>query len=131
MTALQILGANPAMRRAWLEHNTGHSLEAAAEAAFAPEAGGANACVLGDSLDITPCFILTSAREAIAFSQWLHEHLDELREVAAQTTTHGVQRRRTERRQRPVRVREAPEPRRRHRWRRDQPANATRIPDPA
>jgi hypothetical protein len=33
----QILGANPAMRRAWLAHNTGHSLESAAEMAFAPE----------------------------------------------------------------------------------------------
>jgi hydroxymethylglutaryl-CoA reductase (NADPH) len=147
MTTLQILGTNPAMRRAWLEHNTGHSLQAAAEAAFAPEdvrtnienlvgavhvplgvagpirvngehahgsfyvplaitegtlvatyqagmraitsAGGANAYVLGDSLDITPCFMLTSAREAIGFSQWLHDHLDELREVAAETTAHG------------------------------------------
>ncbi len=147
MTTLQILGANPAMRRAWLEHNTGHVLEAAAEAAFAPEdvrtnienlvgavhvplgvagpirvngehaqgsyyvpfattegtlvatyqagmraiteAGGANAYVLGDSLDITPCFMLTTAREAISLSQWLNDHLDELRDVAAETTTHG------------------------------------------
>lgn len=147
MTTLQILGTNPATRRAWLEHNTGHSLEAAADAAFTPdevrtnienlvgavhvplgvagpirvngehakgsyyvpfattegtlvstyqagmraitEAGGANAYVLGDSLDITPCFMLTGARDAISFSQWLNEHLDELREVAAQTTAHG------------------------------------------
>jgi hydroxymethylglutaryl-CoA reductase (NADPH) len=147
MTTLQILGANPATRRAWLEHNTGHSLQAAAEAAFAPEdvrtnienlvgavhvplgvagpirvngehaqgsyyvpfattegtlvatyqagmraiteAGGANAYVLGDSLDITPCFMLTSARDAISFARWLNDHLDELREVAAETTTHG------------------------------------------
>ncbi len=147
MTTLQMLGTNPVTRRAWLEHNTGHSLEAAAEAAFAPEdvrtnienlvgavhvplgiagpirvngtyaqgsyyvpfattegtlvstyqagmraiteAGGANAYVLGDSLDITPCFMLTSAREAIAFSEWLNDHLEELREVAAQTTAHG------------------------------------------
>jgi hydroxymethylglutaryl-CoA reductase (NADPH) len=145
--ALQILGTNPAMRRAWLERNAGHSLEAAAETAFAPEdvrtnienlvgaahvplgiagpilvngmhaqgsyyvpfattegtlvstyqagmraiteAGGAKAYVLGDSLDITPCFMLTSTREAIAFSQWLSDHLEELREVAAQTTAHG------------------------------------------
>jgi hydroxymethylglutaryl-CoA reductase (NADPH) len=147
MTTLQILGADPAMRRAWLEHNTGHSLHAAAEAAFAPEdvrtnienlvgavhvplgvagpirvngehaqgsyyvpfattegtlvatyqagmraiteAGGANAYVLGDSLDITPCFMLTSARDAISLSQWLNDHLDELRDVAAETTAHG------------------------------------------
>ena len=33
----QILGANPAMRRAWLAHNTGHALDSAAETAFAPE----------------------------------------------------------------------------------------------
>jgi hydroxymethylglutaryl-CoA reductase (NADPH) len=147
MTALQILGANPAMRRAWLAHNTGHSLDAAAEAAFMPEqvrsnienlvgavhvplgvagpilvngehargsyyvpfattegtlvstyqygmraiteAGGANAYVLADSLDITPCFVLARAADAITFCQWLHEHLDELREVAAETTAHG------------------------------------------
>jgi hydroxymethylglutaryl-CoA reductase (NADPH) len=147
MTTLQILGTNPATRRAWLEHNTGHSFDAAAEAAFAPEevrpnienlvgavhvplgvagpirvngahaqgsyyvpfattegtlvstyqagmraiteAGGANAYVLGDSLDITPCFMLANTREAIAFSQWLDDHLDELAHVAAQTTAHG------------------------------------------
>lgn len=147
MTTLQILGADPAMRRAWLEHNTGHALHAAAEAAFAPEdvrtnienlvgavhvplgvagpirvngehaqgsyyvpfattegtlvatyqagmraiteAGGANAYVLGDSLDITPCFMLGSSRDAIAFSRWLTDRLDELRDVAAETTAHG------------------------------------------
>jgi hydroxymethylglutaryl-CoA reductase (NADPH) len=33
----QILGANPAMRRAWLSHNTGQTLSAVAETAFAPE----------------------------------------------------------------------------------------------
>ena len=33
----QILGANPAMRRAWLEHNAGHALNAVAETAFTPE----------------------------------------------------------------------------------------------
>ena len=53
------------------------------------EAGGANAHVLADSLDITPCFELASARDAIAFSHWLNDHLDELRGVAAETTAHG------------------------------------------
>ena len=53
------------------------------------EAGGANAHVLADSLDITPCFVLTSALEAITLGRWLHEHLPELKQVAAQTTTHG------------------------------------------
>ena len=147
MTSLQILGANPSMRRTWLEHNTGHSLGAAAETAFTPEevrgnienlvgavhvplgvagpirvngthargsyyvpfattegtlvstyqygmraiteAGGANAYVLADSLDITPCFMLANASEAISFSQWLYDHLSELVEVAAETTSHG------------------------------------------
>jgi hydroxymethylglutaryl-CoA reductase (NADPH) len=147
MAGLQILGANPQMRRAWLAHNTGHALEAVADPAFAPEqvrgnienlvgaahvplgiagpirvngehangsyyvpfattegtlvstyqygmraiteAGGANAYVLADSLDITPCFVLADAREAIAFAQWLHDHLPELRRVAEQTTAHG------------------------------------------
>ncbi len=147
MSALQVLGVNPSMRRAWLEHNTGHSLKAAADAAFAPEevrtnienlvgavhvplgiagpirvngthaqgcyyvpfattegtlvstyqygmraiteAGGANAYVLGDALDITPCFMLASARDAISLAQWLNDHLDELRELAAETTAHG------------------------------------------
>jgi hydroxymethylglutaryl-CoA reductase (NADPH) len=147
MTTLQILGTNPAMRRAWLEHNAGHSLDAAADAAFTPEdvrtnienlvgavhvplgvagpirvngmhaqgsyyvpfattegtlvstyqagmraiteAGGANAYVLADSLDITPCFMLPSALAAISLARWLNDHLDELREVAAETTAHG------------------------------------------
>lgn len=144
---LQILGVNPAMRRAWLAANTGHSLDAAANTAFTAdepranienlvgaahvplgiagpirvngghadgsyyvpfattegtlvstyqygmraitEAGGANAHVLADSLDITPCFILADARGAISFAQWLQDHLAELQAVAAQTTTHG------------------------------------------
>lgn len=147
MPVLQILGANPPMRRAWLEHNTGHALEAAAEPEFAPEqvrgnienlvgaahvplgiagpirvngehahgsyyvpfattegtlvatyqygmraiteAGGANAYVVADSLDITPCFVLANAGEALALANWLHEHLEELRRVAEQTTAHG------------------------------------------
>lgn len=147
MTTLQILGANPSMRRQWLERNTGHSLAAAAEAAFEPEqargnienlvgavhvplgiagpirvnggyadgsfyvpfattegtlvstyqagmraiteAGGANAHVLADSLDITPCFEFGSVGEAIGFSRWLTDHLDELREVAGEETAHG------------------------------------------
>ena len=147
MTALHMLGANPSMRRAWLAHNTGHTLDAVADTAFTPEqvrsnienlvgathvplgiagpirvngdhargsyyvpfattegtlvstyqygmraiteAGGANAHVLADSLDITPCFALTSALEAITLARWLHEHLPELKQVAAQTTTHG------------------------------------------
>ena len=147
MTSLPIMGIDPPMRRAWLAHNVGRSMDAAAEAAFTPEevrgnienlvgavhvplgvagpirvngeharglyyvpfattegtlvstyqygmraiteAGGANAQVLGDSLDITPCFMLASGRDASAFSQWLHDHLSELKDVAAETTAHG------------------------------------------
>jgi hydroxymethylglutaryl-CoA reductase (NADPH) len=147
MPALQILGANPSMRRAWLEHNTGHSLDAVADAAFAPEevrgnienlvgathvplgvagpirvngdharglyyvpfattegtlvstyqygmraiteAGGANAHVLADSLDITPCFVLKTLDEAVGLAQWLDDHLPELQDVAAEMTVHG------------------------------------------
>ena len=147
MTVLQILGANPSMRRAWLEHNTGHSLDAVADMAFAPEqvrgnienlvgaahvplgvagpirvngeharglycvpfattegtlvstyqygmraiteAGGANAYVLADSLDITPCFVLESLADAISLAQWLPDHLPELKDFAAHTTAHG------------------------------------------
>jgi hydroxymethylglutaryl-CoA reductase (NADPH) len=145
--ARQMLGVNPAMRRAWLAQNTGVSLDAAANTAFTDdepranienpvraahvplgiagpirvngdhadgsyyvpfattegtlvstyqygmraitEAGGANAHVLADSLDITPCFILADAREAISFARWLQDHLAELDALAAQTTTHG------------------------------------------
>jgi hydroxymethylglutaryl-CoA reductase (NADPH) len=53
------------------------------------EAGGANTYVLGDSLDITPCFVLESAGEAIALAQWLRDHVDDLRTLAAETTAHG------------------------------------------
>jgi len=53
------------------------------------EAGGANAYVLGDALDITPCFILAEARDAIALADWLGAHLAELQAVAAESTAHG------------------------------------------
>ena len=144
---LPILGVNPAMRRAWLAKNAGHSLDAAAQMAFTADepranienlvgatqvplgiagplringdhahgsyyvpfattegtlvstyqygmraitdAGGANAHVLADSLDITPCFTLGSAAEAISFTVWLADHLSELQAIAAQTTAHG------------------------------------------
>ncbi len=145
--ARQMLGANPAMRRAWLAHNTGQALEAVADTAFAPEetrgrienlvgatqvplgiagpirvngqhadglffvpfattegtlvttyqygmraiteAGGANAHVVADALDITPCFVVATTRDALALAEWLHDHLPELRAVAAETTAHG------------------------------------------
>ena len=37
MTSLPIMGIDPPMRRAWLAHNVGRSMDAAAEAAFTPE----------------------------------------------------------------------------------------------
>ncbi|MGZ4199602.1 MAG: hydroxymethylglutaryl-CoA reductase [Thermoleophilia bacterium] len=143
----QILGANPAMRRAWLRHNTGHPLDAVAETGFAPEetrgnienlvgatqvplgiggpirvngqhadgtffvpfattegtlvttyqygmraitaAGGANTYVLADAMDIAPCFVTASARDALALAAWLDGHLPELQAAAAETTAHG------------------------------------------
>ena len=145
--ALQILGANPSMRRAWLAHNTGQSLNAVGNTAFEAdevrrnienlvgaahvplgiagpirvngeyaqglyfvpfattegtlvstyqygmraitEAGGANAHVVADALDITPCFVLADLRAALSFASWLQDHLAELKTVAAETTTHG------------------------------------------
>jgi hydroxymethylglutaryl-CoA reductase (NADPH) len=146
-TGHQLLGINPAMRRAWLAHNIGQGLEAIADTAFAPDevrtnienlvgathvplgvagpvlvngqhasgwyhvpfattegtlvstyqygmraisrAGGANTRVLGDSLDITPCFVVGDLDEALRLAGWLHDHLAELQEVAAETTSHG------------------------------------------
>ena len=143
----QMLGVNPAMRRAWLAQNTGTSLDAAMSTAFTDdepranienlvgaahvplgvagpirvngdyadgsyyvpfattegtlvstyqygmraitEAGGANAHVLADSLDITPCFVFADARGAISFTRWLQGHRPELQALADQTTTHG------------------------------------------
>ncbi len=145
--AQPIMGINPAMRRAWLVHNTGHALDATSHTAFADEdvranienlvgavevplgiagplrvngtyakgsfyvplattegtlvstyqygmraiseAGGANAYVLGDALDIAPCFVLADARAAIALADWLGAHLADLQAIAAESTTHG------------------------------------------
>ena len=143
----QLLGTNPAMRRAWLAHNTGQDLVAVADTAFAPEdvranienlvgathvplgvagpvlvngqhasgwyhvpfattegtlvstyqygmraiskAGGANTRVLGDAMDITPCFVVGDLDEALRLAGWLHDHLADLRGVAAEMTSHG------------------------------------------
>ncbi len=145
--AHQILGANPVMRRAWLEHNVGQDLDAVADTRFSPEetrgsienlvgatqvplgiggpirvngqhadglffvpfattegtlvttyqygmlaithAGGANTYVLGDSLDITPCFLMHSTGEALALARWLDDHLAELQDVTEESTSHG------------------------------------------
>src|SRR3954447_15430733 len=145
--ARQMLGANPAMRRAWLAHNTGQVLDAVAQTAFTPdevrgsienlvgaiqvplgiagpirvngehadgayyvpfattegtlvstyqygmraisEAGGANTYVVGDALDITPCFVVADTESALTLARWLRAHLEELAAVAAETTTHG------------------------------------------
>ena len=53
------------------------------------EAGGANAYVLADALDITPCFVVATTREGLDLARWLEDHLAELQDVAAEATTHG------------------------------------------
>jgi hydroxymethylglutaryl-CoA reductase (NADPH) len=53
------------------------------------EAGGANAYVLADALDITPCFVLSSTRDALVLADWLEDNLAELQALAAETTAHG------------------------------------------
>jgi hydroxymethylglutaryl-CoA reductase (NADPH) len=53
------------------------------------EAGGANAHILADTLDITPCFVVASTRQALALAAWLEDNLSHLQELAAETTTHG------------------------------------------
>lgn len=52
-------------------------------------AGGANAHVLADALDIAPCFVVGSTHEALALAGWLDENLAELQALAAETTAHG------------------------------------------
>ena len=145
--ARQLLGANPAMRRGWLKHNTGAVLDAVGQTAFTPdevrgsienlvgavhvplgiagpiqvngehadgayyvpfattegtlvttyqygmraisEAGGANAYVVADSLDIAPCFVMGDTLSALGLARWLREHISELAAIAAETTAHG------------------------------------------
>jgi hydroxymethylglutaryl-CoA reductase (NADPH) len=145
--ALQVMGVDAPMRRAWLAHNTGHSLQAVGSMAFTAdevrphienligavhvplgiagpirvngqnanglyyvpfattegtlvstyqygmravsEAGGANTHVLGDCLDITPCFVFETMAEAVVLAGWLRDHVAELRPLAAETTEHG------------------------------------------
>jgi hydroxymethylglutaryl-CoA reductase (NADPH) len=53
------------------------------------KAGGANTRVLGDALDITPCFVVGDLDEALRLAGWLHTHLADLRGVAAEMTSHG------------------------------------------
>ena len=53
------------------------------------EAGGANAYVLADALDITPCFVVGTTREALALASWLDDHLPDLQALAVETTAHG------------------------------------------
>jgi hypothetical protein len=73
----QVLGANPAMRRAWLEYNTGQSLEAAAETAFAPEE--THGCIeyfVGAAQ--VPRLVVAGTAEALELARWLTDHADEL-----------------------------------------------------
>ncbi|MBI5105194.1 MAG: hydroxymethylglutaryl-CoA reductase [Solirubrobacterales bacterium] len=53
------------------------------------EAGGATTHVLGDALDITPCFVADSTAHALEVVRWLDEHLPELQDRVAESTRHG------------------------------------------
>jgi hydroxymethylglutaryl-CoA reductase (NADPH) len=53
------------------------------------EAGGVTTTVLDDAMQRAPSFIFKSAREARAFSGWLTEHFDEIKEAAETTTKSG------------------------------------------
>jgi hydroxymethylglutaryl-CoA reductase (NADPH) len=53
------------------------------------EAGGVTTTVLDDAMQRAPSFIFESAREARAFSGWLTEHFDEVKEAAETTTKSG------------------------------------------
>ena len=53
------------------------------------KAGGVNACVVGDQLDITPVFVTRDLASARALAEWVRDHVEMLREAAESTTRHG------------------------------------------
>ncbi len=53
------------------------------------KAGGVNACVVGDQLDISPVFVTRDMASARAVAEWTQEHVLDLREAAESTTRHG------------------------------------------
>ena len=52
-------------------------------------AGGVNACVLHDMLDITPSFVVGDLGRARALVTWVQEHMDAVRAAMEGTTQHG------------------------------------------
>ncbi len=54
------------------------------------EAGGVTTTVIDDRMQRAPAFMFQSAREALAFGQWLHENFTQIKAVAESTTRSGV-----------------------------------------
>jgi hydroxymethylglutaryl-CoA reductase (NADPH) len=53
------------------------------------KAGGVNAHVLSDSLDITPAFVVRDLAQARALVTWVQDHMDAVRAAVESTTRHG------------------------------------------
>src|SRR5256714_8695601 len=53
------------------------------------EAGGVTTTIMADHMQRAPAFLFASAREARGFGEWLHEHFDEIKAAAEQTTRSG------------------------------------------
>jgi hydroxymethylglutaryl-CoA reductase (NADPH) len=53
------------------------------------EAGGVTTTIMDDRMQRAPAFLFDSAREARAFAGWLHEHFDDIRAAAEETTRSG------------------------------------------
>ena len=53
------------------------------------ECGGVKTTVVEQFMQRVPVFIFADAREALKFSQWLDEHLEQLKAAAATTTRVG------------------------------------------
>src|SRR5215212_1025833 len=53
------------------------------------EAGGVKTTIMDDRMQRAPAFLFDSAREAREFGAWLHEHFDDVKEAAEQTTRSG------------------------------------------
>ncbi len=53
------------------------------------QCGGVTCTVQADQMQRAPVFVFPSAREALAFRDWVDEHLDDLRREAEATTGTG------------------------------------------
>jgi hydroxymethylglutaryl-CoA reductase (NADPH) len=52
--------------------------------------GGVNVAVISDKIQRAPLFVLENVFKAKAFVAWVDSHFEKLREVASQTTNHGM-----------------------------------------